>query len=55
MSDAHVRQGHQIVGQADVQLATQVLVQAVHLGAETFQGAEQLQGRLIHLAAFLGQ
>ncbi|MNE68807.1 hypothetical protein D3C80_1644890 [compost metagenome] len=55
MGDAHVRQGHQVVGQADVQLSAQVLVQAVDLGAETFQGTEQLQGRLIHLAAFFGQ
>ena len=55
VGDAHVRHGHQVVGQADVQLAAQVLVQAVDLGAKTLQGAEQLQGRLIDLAAFLGQ
>ena len=44
MGDTHVRQGHQVVGQADVQLAAQMLVQAVDLGAEAFQRAEQLQG-----------
>ncbi|MCY1434972.1 hypothetical protein D9M71_510510 [compost metagenome] len=55
VGDAHVRQGHQVVGQADVQLATQMLVQAVDLGAEAFQGTEQLQGRMVDLAAFLGQ
>ncbi|MCY1440278.1 hypothetical protein D9M71_565460 [compost metagenome] len=55
MGDAHVRQGHQVVGEADVQLATQVLVQAVDLGAEGFQRRQQLHGRLVHLAAFLGQ
>ncbi|MCY1354371.1 hypothetical protein D9M69_407460 [compost metagenome] len=55
MGDAHVRQCHQVVGEADVQLATQVLVQAVDLGAEGFQRRQQLHGRLVHLAAFLGQ
>ena len=55
MGDAHVGQGDEVVGEADVQLAAQVLVQAVDLGAEALQGAEQLQRRLVHLAAFLGQ
>jgi len=55
MGDAHVRQGDQVIGQADVQLAAQMLVQAVDLGTETFQRAEQLQGRMVDLAAFLGQ
>lgn len=55
MGDAHVRQGDQVVGQANVQLATQVLVQAVDLGAKAFQCAEQLQCRMVDLAAFLGQ
>ncbi|MNO82377.1 hypothetical protein D3C76_736500 [compost metagenome] len=55
MGDAHVRQGHQVIGQADVQLAAQVLVQPVDLGTEALQGTEQLQGRMVDLAAFLGQ
>ncbi|MNV75900.1 hypothetical protein D3C71_1692260 [compost metagenome] len=55
VGDAHVWQGHQIVGQADVELAAQVLVQAVDLGTKTLQGAEQLQCGLIDLATFLGQ
>ena len=37
VSDAHVGQGDQVVGQADGQFAAQVLVQAVDLGAKTFQ------------------
>ncbi|MNP86421.1 hypothetical protein D3C76_1866480 [compost metagenome] len=37
VSDAHVRQGDQVVRQADGQLTAQVLVQAVDLGAEAFQ------------------
>ena len=44
MGDAHVRQGDQVIGQADVQLAAQMLVQAIDLGTEAFQCAEQLQG-----------
>lgn len=55
VGDAHVRQGDQVVGQADVQLAAQVLVQAIDLGAERFQGAEQLQRRVVDLAALLRQ
>jgi hypothetical protein len=55
MGDAHVRQGDQVVGQADVQLAAQMLVQAIDLGAKAFQRTEQLQGRMVDLAAFLGQ
>ncbi len=55
MGDAHMRQGDQVVGKADVQLTAQVLVQAVDLGTESFQCTEQLQCRVIDLAAFLGQ
>jgi hypothetical protein len=42
-------------GEADVQLAAQLAVQAVDVVAEALQRAEQLQRRLVHLAAFLGQ
>ncbi|MNY30211.1 hypothetical protein D3C86_1643050 [compost metagenome] len=55
MGDAHVGQGDQVVGQADGQLTAQMLVQAVDLGAETFQCTQQLQRRLIDLPTFLGQ
>ncbi|MNG22167.1 hypothetical protein D3C84_1066240 [compost metagenome] len=55
MGDAHVGQGDQVVRQTNDQFATQVLVQAVDLGAEAFQRTQQLQRRLIDLATFLGQ
>ncbi|MNL68939.1 hypothetical protein D3C87_1937370 [compost metagenome] len=38
VGDAHMGEGDQVVGQADGQLAAQVLVQTVDFGAETFQG-----------------
>lgn len=55
VGDAHVRQGHQVVCEANVELTPQVLVQAVDLRAKGLQGAEQLKRRMIDLAALLGQ
>ncbi len=55
MGDAHARLGDQVVDDAEVQLATQVLVQLVDLAAKAFQGGEQRLAGLEHLAAFVGQ
>ena len=55
VGDAHVLHRDQVVGQADIQLAAQVLVQAVDLGAKALQRRQQLLGALVHLAAFFGQ
>ncbi|MNZ73093.1 hypothetical protein D3C78_914940 [compost metagenome] len=55
MGDAHLRQGHQVVDDADVQLAAQVPVQVVDLGAEALQRRQQRLGGAVHLAALVGQ
>ena len=55
VGDAHLRQGHQVVDDADVEFAAQVLVQVVDLGAEPLQRRQQGLGRAIDLAALVGQ
>ena len=52
--DAHVGHGDQLVGQPDIQLAAQMLMQTVDLGSKAFQRAQQLQCRLINLFTLIG-
>ncbi|MDR6236087.1 hypothetical protein QE440_003828 [Pseudomonas psychrotolerans] len=55
VGDAHTWLGDQVVDDAKVQLAAQVLVQLVDLAAKALQGGEQRLAGLEHLAAFVGQ
>jgi hypothetical protein len=55
MGQVHVRLGDQIVDDADVQLAAQLVVQLVYFGAEFLDGRQHGLAGVQHGAAFVGE